>query len=451
MLKKVKKSLTAKVFIWVMIILLLCSFMVYGVLMLALPKSYNIIISTKVEDAINSLTTELNNADAETGLKKTEEFCIEFNANATISIGNALFNFGEKPDTNEIVSFASSVKFTDQAQISFLTILAPASARAEITSAFFELLPYIAVFILLISAISAYICSRIFVKPIVEISQISKRMSELDMTWHCNITTEDELGVLANSLNTMAKKLDAAMKELESANIQLYEDIVATKQLEKQRRDFFAAVSHELKTPLTIIKGQIEGMMLGVGDYADHTKYLPQTLAATEDMEQLIAEILTITKMESAEFSVALEGACINTVLQKSTALNKPFADSKNIALHLDMNGETTANIQPQLFERAISNVINNAIRHSPSGAEVYITLDGPKLQITNTQTTIDEMELTQLFTPFYRIDKSRNRSAGGSGLGLYIVKTILDAHKMRYFIENSENSVVFTINLNQT
>ena len=91
------------------------------------------------------------------------------------------------------------------------------------------------------------------VKPILEISRISKRMSNLDMTWECRVDRTDELGVLANSLNIMAKRLDVAMKELEEANQKLKEDMEHITELSRQRRNFFAAASHELKTPITIL------------------------------------------------------------------------------------------------------------------------------------------------------------------------------------------------------
>ena len=105
------------------------------------------------------------------------------------------------------------------------------------------------------------------------------------MTWDCKVNRTDELGVLANSLNTMAKRLDIAMKELESANEQLKDDMEHITELSRQRRDFFAAASHELKTPITILKGQIESMILGIGKYKDPGKVLPETLKEVENME----------------------------------------------------------------------------------------------------------------------------------------------------------------------
>ena len=131
-------------------------------------------------------------------------------------------------------------------------------------------------------------------------------MTELDMTWRCDTDRKDEIGVLSSSLNTMAARLQSTMEELETANQQLTKDVKKFQRLEEQHRNFFAAVSHELKTPLTILKGQLENMILGFGDYQNHDKYLPQALKSAEDIEYLVKEILSITKMETMNIDSSL-------------------------------------------------------------------------------------------------------------------------------------------------
>ena len=126
------------------------------------------------------------------------------------------------------------------------------------------------------------------------------------MTWRCDTDRGDEIGVLSSSLNTMAARLQSTMEELEMANQQLTKDVKKFKMLEEQHRNFFAAVSHELKTPLTILKGQLENMILGFGDYQNHDKYLPQALKSAEDIEYLVKEILSITKMETMNIDSSL-------------------------------------------------------------------------------------------------------------------------------------------------
>ena len=133
--------------------------------------------------------------------------------------------------------------------------------------------PLIAAVILLISIIGAVICSRYYSKPLVGISNVAKRMTTLDMTWKCDVRRKDEIGVLSSSLNEMSQQLSNALDSLQAANEQLQQDIEREREQEKQRVDFFTSVSHELKTPIAIIKGQLEGMIHQVGPYKDRDTY----------------------------------------------------------------------------------------------------------------------------------------------------------------------------------
>jgi len=215
-------------------------------------------------------------------------------------------------------------------------------------------------------------------------------------------------------------------------------------------RDFFTAVSHELKTPITVIRGQLESMIMGIGDFKNYEKYLPQVLAATEEMEYLVKEILAIPKMEAMGIEGNMMEISITDIVKECIQSLEPLADEKQITGNVELGDNVQITAQPQLMKKAISNIISNAIRHSPNGENVIIQLTGKSLIVENSGVTIFADDLPNMFTPFYRADKSRNRSSGGSGLGLYIVKTILDLHHLECRMENGMNSVIFTINLNQ-
>ena len=246
-------------------------------------------------------------------------------------------------------------------------------------------------------------------------------------------------------MNTMAKRLDAAMKELENANEQLRKDMEHITELSRQRRDFFAAASHELKTPITILKGQIESMILGIGKYKDTGKVLPETLKEVENMERLVKEILTISKIEMDGLAGKAELVPLTDTLAKVMETLLPLAQERQITVHSQLAEDVTVSGNASLLEKAIHNILSNGIRHSPEGAEVFIHLTPSVLTVTNTGTSIPEEDLPVLFTPFYRVEKSRNKSTGGSGLGLYLVKTILELHGIPHSIVNTENGVQFT------
>lgn len=450
MVKKIRNSLSAKVFLWIAGLLILCSLLIYGMVMIFLPQSYTVVASSRVEAEIEQLIDTLSQTDYDSAGEVIEKFCQDNRASVILDDGTASHTFGivdeQSVERGEAMTAAVDVKFADRNGNYYLSITAPVSAGNELTMAFLELLPLLLLLILLISALGAFLCSRVLVRPVLEISRISKRMAHLDMTWDCKVNRTDELGVLANSLNTMAKRLDTAMKDLESANEQLRKDMEHITELSRQRRDFFAAASHELKTPITILKGQIESMILGIGKYKDAGKVLPETLKEVENMERLVKEILTISKIEMDGLAGKAEPVPLTETITKVTETLFPLAQERQITVHSQLAEDVTVSGNASLLEKAIHNILSNAIRHSPEGAEVFIHLTPSVLTVTNTGTSIPEEDLTVLFTPFYRVEKSRNKSTGGSGLGLYLVKTILELHGFQYRVENTETGVVFTV-----
>lgn len=449
MVKRIRNSLSAKVFLWIAGLLILCSLLIYGIVMIFLPGSYTVVASDRIEKEIQQFTdtlTQTNYADAK---RIIEQFCYKNQAMVTISGEGTTLSFGSIEDqsikSDEMITSTGEVWFADRGEPYYLSISAPVSAGVELTMAFLKFLPLLSALILLISALGAFLCSRVLVHPVLEISRISKRMSQLDMTWECKVNRSDELGILANSLNTMAKRLDTAMKELESANEQLREDMEYIIELSRQRRDFFAAASHELKTPITILKGQIESMILGIGKYKDTEKVLPETLKEVENMERLVKEILTISKIEIDGLAGKAEPVSLSDAITKVTEMLLPLAQERQITVYSQLAKDVIVSGNAFLLEKAIHNILSNAIRHSPEGAKVFIYLTPSILTVTNTGTSIPEEDLPVLFTPFYRVEKSRNKATGGSGLGLYITKTILDYHEIICNIANTENAVKFT------
>ena len=426
MVKTIRNSLSAKVFLWIAGLLILCSLLIYGMVMIFLPQSYTVVASSRVESEIQQLTETLSRADFADSGEILNQFSRENQALVVLTGAGDSQSFGSvvSGDHENILTTSLEITFADRTDTYTLSITAPVSAGRELTVALLKMFPFLLLLILLISALGAH----------------------LDMTWDCKVNRTDELGVLANSLNMMAKRLDIAMKELESANEQLKDDMEHITKLSRQRRDFFAAASHELKTPITILKGQIESMILGIGKYKDTGKVLPETLKEVENMEKLVKEILTISKIEMDGLAGKAEPMSLPDTLTKVTEALLPLAQERQITVHSQLAEDVTVSGNVSLLEKAIHNILSNAIRHSPEGAEVFIHLTPSNLTVTNTGTTIPEEDLTVLFTPFYRVEKSRNKSTGGSGLGLYLVKTILELHGFQYRVENTETGVVFTV-----
>ena len=387
------------------------------------------ILSTHIESEIGNLSETLVNTKFEDAENVIEDFCKKNQMIVSFEENGRIYQYGDtnkvKTSTDKISSLSQEMMFADRPQSYLFTIVSLTSSNQELISALLKLLPFLLALIFSVSLLVAWICSRIIVRPITEISEISRRMANLDMTWECRINRTDEIGVLANSLNSMSHNLSNTMMELETANQHLKQDMEHIDELNKQRQYFFATASHELKTPITIIKGQVESMIMGIGRYKDTHEVLPETLKEIENMEQLVKEILSISKLEMNTINHT-EFISLTDILKRVCEHLAPLATEKNMHVNNNISADIILMGNEPLLEKAVHNIINNAIRHSPNRAEMKIDLSPQSLCVINSGVNIPKEDLDKLFTPFYRVEKSHNRLTGGSGLGLYLVKIIL-------------------------
>ena len=173
---------------------------------------------------------------------------------------------------------------------------------------------------------------------------------------------------MAESLYTLSRNLSAALSDLQNANRKLEEDMEHEKQLEQARTDFFSAVSHELKTPVTIIKGQLEGMLLGIGAYKDHEKYLARSLETAGTLETMVQEILTISRLDTAGENLKKAPLDCVQVVRRYLEETEDLVIQKSLQMHLDLPPEVFVKGNKMLMEKVFSNLIGNAIQYSPRG-----------------------------------------------------------------------------------
>ena len=227
-------------------------------------------------------------------------------------------------------------------------------------------------------------------------------------------------------------------------------DIIESERMqEAKRKEFVATISHELKTPITIISGQLEGMIYNIGKYKDRDTYLKKSYESTQELKTLVEEMIQVSKYEILERPSQTKEIdlleLINRLLKRQTYL----IEEKEITVNVYGEENFTIEVDEERITKAISNIINNGIKYSPNNSELNIRLlnkDKKILEIQNTGTTIDEKLKDKIFKPFFRVEKSRNRKTGGSGLGLYIVSQVLKEYIFKYNIKNRKDSVVFTI-----
>lgn len=450
MRRKISQSIQAKTFLSMLALLVVCCILIYGMVMIFLPRNYHTELEGQVTSDFYDLMAVLERNGWEASSDSLMEFSMTNNASVEINdnYGNNLFsvNFAdmENMDTSA-PSMSCSATFQQGGQTYHVFANAALVAVAQSYDILLKLIPFIAVVILLISVIGAVVCSRYYSKPLVSISNVAKRMTTLDMTWKCEVNRKDEIGVLAASLNEMSQRLSDTMDSLKAANWQLKKDIEREREQEKQRVEFFTAVSHELKTPIAIIKGQLEGMIYQVGEYKDRDTYLRRCLKTTNDMEALVKEILSAARMGGSDFHLERTDLDISQMLQKACQQFRGRMEDKEMELHMDIQPASHYAGDGRLMEKVFTNVIGNAVAYSPVGATVTVSLQDGIFFVENSGIHIAEDDLKQIFTPFYRVDKSRNRNSGGSGLGLYITKTILDHHGIQHGMANTEDGVRFT------
>ncbi len=447
MIKKIKSSLWLKIFLMLTVLLFSVSLLLYGIVMAVIPSSYKYTLANGYVEQIGQLVTELEGGGIEGATRSVYEFCISHNACARLEGNDTQISFGTEllEDKESAAQTATTVLALADGEYE-LQILMPAKAVNQLTQTFRRLLPIISVVVLAISLIASYVVSRFLTKPILAISDISKRLTALDMTWRCDTKRSDEVGILANNLNTMAVRLDDAMGKLTAANEKLQADIEQERQQEKLRVDFFRAVSHELKTPITVLKGELEGMIYQVGEYKDRDAHLRQSLRTVNEMELLVKEILSASRMAGNDFSLTLSDIDLSQLVRECCRKWQGAAEDKAQIFLPEIEAGCTCQGDMALLQKAVSNIIGNAVTHSPAQAEITVTLKGNMLQVRNSGISIDTAELEKIFEPFYRVDHSHSRSTGGSGLGLYIVKTILERHGFPYRMDSTADAVCFTI-----
>lgn len=421
----------------------------YGIVIKVMPNNYRTVTLSNYTEEIKRLVSELESETLEEGMNKIYDFCINYSANAQLKGIDTVYSFGENTDQNVTTqTISSEVTFTDSNESYILSLSVSENTVNQIMVVFLKITPVILLLIFVISIIAAQIISRIITKPVVNISNISKKLTKLDMTWRCNTERTDEIGVLANNLDTMAERLNETINELIIANQQLQEDIEKEKEREKLQTEFFRAVSHELKTPLTILKGELEGMVYEVGKYKDTKKYLKHSLKVTDDIGKIIQEILSVAIMKDEHFKLNKKYFDLANTLKNIYRKYQGIAEDKEIEIITNIQDTYEFNGDERLMENAISNVVGNAVIYSPKNEKVFIDFNDKVMKIENTGIHIEKEDLKQLFNPFFRVDKARSRNTGGSGLGLYITKTIFDYHKISYKVENTDKGVLFTIKL---
>ncbi|PGA37896.1 two-component sensor histidine kinase [Bacillus toyonensis] len=298
---------------------------------------------------------------------------------------------------------------------------------------------YIIAFVVVLIFLASFYYSKQIAKPLLKINDTTKKIAHLDFTEKIPITSKDEIGDLSKNINTLSNKLHSHIGQLE-------QDIEKERKLEKTRKEFISGVSHELKTPLSIMKSCISILKDGV---AEHKKeyYFQAMEREVDKMDTLILDMLELAKFESGTYKMKMDSFYIDTVIEDICEHLSVEIEKKELRVHKNIGPfEVVAN--QGRIEQVIVNFITNAIRYTPNKEDIIIsTIDEKnriKVCIENKGTHIEEEQLDKIWDRFYRVDAARHRSQGGTGLGLAISKNILELHDAEYGVKNTEDGVLF-------
>lgn len=244
----------------------------------------------------------------------------------------------------------------------------------------------------------------------------------------------DEFGDLSRDVHAMYGKLK--------------DELVRVQQLTETQRYFFTAASHELKTPIAATSVLLEGMLANVGDYSDHPKYLRECLKLADAQTKIVSEILELVNLYDGRIEPIPQTLNLAAIVAEILPDYQTVAEASGVQIASTIPENEIVIADPKILRRALANVIINAVQNTPSGGEVQIYTKGEELCVLNTGVKIPDSELKKLFDPFYRVDKARSRKDGRSGLGLTIVQKTLDTMRVAFVLENTDEGVLFRMNL---
>ena len=294
---------------------------------------------------------------------------------------------------------------------------------------------------------------RRFTRPVQELTELSERMSDLDFEARYTSGGEDEIGVLGKNFNRMSDQLEKTISELKSVNLQLEKDIQKKEEIDEMRKEFLSNVSHELKTPIALIQGYAEGLIDNVNDDPESRAFYADVIVdEARKMNEMVKKLLSLNHLEFGNDPVEMEcfdlTALIHGVLQSSGLL----IEQKGVTVKLHQQEPLYVWGDEFRVEEVITNYVSNALNH----------IDGDKIldirckvengivrtSVFNTGQQIPKEDIDKIWIKFYKVDKARTREYGGSGIGLSIVKAIMDSMRQQCGVENYANGVEFWFTL---
>ena len=314
---------------------------------------------------------------------------------------------------------------------------------------------YIGIGTLIIGIVAAFVLSSYISRPIKQLSNIAERMSELDFDVKYDGKDKGEIGLLGNSMNNMSKKLEENISQLKAANLELQRDIDKKEKLEQMRTDFLSNVSHELKTPIALIQGYAEGLKEGITDDPESMDFYCSVIVdEAAKMNDMVKRLLTLNQIEFGEDELVMERFDINELVKSVASANELRASQKELKITCDIKDiPLYVWADEYKVEEVITNYISNAINHCCNENIIKVAVgqidkENVRVSVFNTGKNIPEEDIDHIWEKFYKVDKARTREYGGNGIGLSIVKAIVESMGKKCGVNNLPDGVEFWFDL---
>lgn len=319
-----------------------------------------------------------------------------------------------------------------------MTSLQPVGEAISVIRQFY---PYFFGFTVLCVILLAFVFSKWLAKPLIFINKITGKIANMDFTEKLPVRSADEIGQLSQNINYLSNQMEAYIGQLK-------QDLDKEKQLENTRKEFIAGVSHELKTPLAVMKSCLSILRDGIA--AEKREHYFQAMEdEIQRMDMLVVNMLDLAKFESGTYKPEMAPFEIDKVITEVCRSLAGQIQEKNLSLTLRLCSQMVVG-HKGLISRVISNFLSNAIRHTDNGHAIIITVNDngqtAEISVENQGNPISEEDKKKIWDQFNRLESRTSKS--GTGLGLSISKEILKLHQAEYGVENTKDGVCFFFSL---
>lgn len=300
----------------------------------------------------------------------------------------------------------------------------------------------------------SFFFSNKITKPVLQLSEISNRMKNLDFeAKYTSNNRNDEVDLLGKNINELSEILETTISELKTANNELKQDIQRKDEIENMRNEFLSNVSHELKTPIALIQGYAEGLQEGINDDPESRDfYCDVIIDEAQKMNLMVKKLLTLNQLEFGNDVISMERFDIVSLIKNYIKSAEILAKQKNATIKFTDSDPVFVWADELKIEEVVQNYFTNALNHLSGENIVEIKLlkneKTVRVSVFNTGTPIPKDSIDHIWEKFYKVDKARTREYGGNGIGLSIVKAIMESMHQNYGIVNYDNGVEFWFEL---